>query len=86
MFGQYSCKSSRWRPFTRHLSSSFSHRRRRKRLQIIAMADSGLDQNSCFFREDSDDGNIECSTYTSPVYDLTKRKVSAKQLDDLLVD
>lgn len=50
------------------------------------MADSGLDQNSCFFREDSDDGNIECSTYTSPVYDLTKRKVSAKQLDDLLVD
>lgn len=47
------------------------------------MADSGLDQNSCFFREDSDEENIECSSYTSPVYDLTKRKVSAKQLDSL---
>lgn len=45
------------------------------RLQIIAMADSGLDQNSCFFREDSDADNIECSSYANPVYDLTKRKV-----------
>lgn len=49
------------------------------------MADSGLDQNSCFFRGDSDEENIECSSYTSPVYDLTKRKVSAEQLDSLLL-
>lgn len=39
------------------------------------MADSGLDVNSCFFKEGSGEENIECSSYTSPVYDLTKRKV-----------
>ncbi|CAM9451042.1 unnamed protein product, partial [Phaeothamnion confervicola] len=41
--------------------------------QIVAVADSGLDQESCYFRDA--DGNIACSTYTSPVYDLSKRKV-----------
>lgn len=39
------------------------------------MADTGLDMNSCFFREDDGD-NIECSTFSSPVFDLTKRKVT----------
>lgn len=43
--------------------------------QIIAMADSGLDMKSCFFREDDSADNIDCSDYNSPVYDLTKRKV-----------
>lgn len=43
--------------------------------QIITMADSGLDVNSCFFSEDQSEDNIECSTYTNPVFDLTKRKV-----------
>ncbi|CAM9221144.1 unnamed protein product [Hapterophycus canaliculatus] len=44
------------------------------RTEIITMADSGLDINSCFFSEDDTDDNIECSTYSNPVYDLTKRK------------
>lgn len=43
--------------------------------QIIAMADSGLDMKSCFFREDDSADNIDCSDYNSPIYDLTKRKV-----------
>lgn len=43
--------------------------------QIITMADSGLDVNSCFFSEDQSEDNIECSTHTNPVFDLTKRKV-----------
>ncbi|CAM9140348.1 unnamed protein product, partial [Choristocarpus tenellus] len=42
--------------------------------EIVAVADSGLDRNSCYFREDDGD-NIACSTYTSPVCDITKRKV-----------
>ncbi len=41
------------------------------------MADSGLDVNSCFFSEEQSEDNIECSTFSSPVYDLTKRKVRA---------
>ena len=45
--------------------------------QIITMADSGLDVNSCFFSEDRSEDNIECSTYNNPVFDLTKRKVAA---------
>lgn len=40
------------------------------------MADSGLDMNSCFFKEDASAANVECSSYNNPVYDLTKRKVS----------
>lgn len=43
--------------------------------QIITMADSGLDVNSCFFSEEQTEDNIECSTFSNPVYDLTKRKV-----------
>ena len=45
------------------------------RHQIIAVADTGLDMNSCFFREDNGGENIECSTYNRPVSDITKRKV-----------
>lgn len=47
--------------------------------QIITMADSGLDVNSCFFSEDQSEDNIECSTYANPVFDLTKRKVCFTQ-------
>lgn len=47
--------------------------------QIITMADSGLDVNSCFFSEDQSEDNIECSTHTSPVFDLTKRKVCSAE-------
>ena len=46
--------------------------------QIIAVADFVLDMNSCFFKEDKGGTNIECSTYSSPVYDLNERKVSRR--------
>ncbi|CAM9613438.1 unnamed protein product, partial [Ectocarpus sp. 13 AM-2016] len=43
--------------------------------EIIAMADSGLDVNSCFFTEDHTVDNIDCSSWSNPVFDLTKRKI-----------
>ncbi|CAB1099144.1 unnamed protein product [Ectocarpus sp. CCAP 1310/34] len=50
--------------------------------EIIAMADSGLDVNSCFFTEDHTDDNIDCSSWSNPVFDLTKRKLhEATELD-----
>lgn len=42
--------------------------------EIIGTADTGLDENSCFFIE-SDKKPVERSSLTNPTFDLSKRKV-----------
>lgn len=42
--------------------------------QIVGVGDTGIDELSCFFRN-SDGSKVAQSSYTSPTFDLTKRKV-----------
>jgi hypothetical protein len=42
--------------------------------QIIGIGDSGIDELSCFFRND-DNSLVARSSYSSPTFDLSKRKV-----------
>jgi hypothetical protein len=42
--------------------------------QIVGIGDTGIDELSCFFRN-SDNSKVARSSYTSPTFDLTKRKV-----------
>lgn len=41
--------------------------------QIVQVADTGLDQRSCFFRDQT--GNVPTTTYLAAAFDLTRRKV-----------